>query len=390
MENKPIKRLAIVTTHPIQYNAPLFTMLAERQRIAVKVFYTWGEDVLQNKYDPGFNKAIEWDIPLLKGYEYMFPDNIALNKGSHHYKGIDNPGLISEIQKWNADAILVYGWSFKSHLKVMRYFHGKIPVLFRGDSVALQRMPGLKRLLRLCVLKWVYRYVDFALYVGTNNKHYFKAYGLKENQVIFAPHAIDNERFRAGSSNIHLKEMDLWKQLPGISTAGMIFLYAGKIDENKNVHLLAAAFTMLNKQDVHLIIAGDGLNKMQLQKKYEDNINIHFLPFQNQSQMPLLYGLADVFVLPSLSETWGLVINEAMACAKAVLVSSGCGAAVDLVKSGDNGYIFKSNNLVDLHNKLLSLVCDTEKVKEMGVRSGILIKKWNYHTTCEAIERLLT
>ena len=79
-----------------------------------------------------------------------------------------------------------------------------------------------------------------------------------------------------------------------------------------------------------------------------------------------------------------------MACAKAVLVSSGCGAAVDLVKSGDNGYIFKSNNLVDLHNKLLSLVCDTEKVKEMGVRSGILIKKWNYLTTCEAIERLLT
>ena len=70
-----MKKLAIVTTHPIQYNAPVFRMLQERNVIAIKVFYTWGEKVLENKYDPGFNRVIDWDIPLLNGYDYVMVNN---------------------------------------------------------------------------------------------------------------------------------------------------------------------------------------------------------------------------------------------------------------------------------------------------------------------------
>lgn len=65
-----MKRLAIITTHPIQYNAPLFKLLTQRNNITIKVFYTWGKSVLENKYDPGFKKNIEWDIPLLDGYGF--------------------------------------------------------------------------------------------------------------------------------------------------------------------------------------------------------------------------------------------------------------------------------------------------------------------------------
>ena len=212
-----MKRLAIITSHPIQYNAPLFTLLAKRGNIGVKVFYTWGEAVLQKKYDPGFNKDIKWDIPLLEGYEYHFVKNIAANPGSHHFKGIDNPGLLQDIKEWDADAVLVYGWAFKSHLKAIRYFYKKIPVLFRGDSTLLGQKKNLKKLLRSVFLKWVYSHVDKALYVGTNNKNYFLQHGLQERQLVFVPHAVDNDRF---SGNEEAFTAAAFAQNPSTATIG--------------------------------------------------------------------------------------------------------------------------------------------------------------------------
>ena len=118
-------KLAIVTSHPIQYNAPFFSLLARRKKVEIKVFYTWGKQVLEEKFDPGFGKSIEWDIPLLNGYEYTFVENTAKDPGSHHFSGIVNPGLISEIETYEADAVLIFGWSFISHLKALYYFKGK-------------------------------------------------------------------------------------------------------------------------------------------------------------------------------------------------------------------------------------------------------------------------
>src|SRR5690348_3841680 len=106
-------------------------MLNEKGQVDIKVFYTWGEGVLQNKFDPGFGKNIKWDIPLLDGYEYKFVENVASDPGSHHFRGINNPTLIKDIKDWEANVILVYGWNFKSHLSCLRYFHNKIPVYFR-------------------------------------------------------------------------------------------------------------------------------------------------------------------------------------------------------------------------------------------------------------------
>jgi hypothetical protein len=103
-----MKKLAIITTHPVQYYAPVFQLLHQRQQIDIKVFYTWGEGVL-NKYDPGFKKSIEWDIPLLTGYPYAWVKNTSKDAGSHHFEGIVNPDLIEQINAWHPDAILVYG-----------------------------------------------------------------------------------------------------------------------------------------------------------------------------------------------------------------------------------------------------------------------------------------
>ena len=177
-------RLAIVSTHPIQYNAPWFALLSKSTGIQVKVFYTWGQLESELKYDPGFGKAVQWDIPLLEGYQYSFIKNIAADPGSHHRKGIINPSLNREIVKWQADAVLVFGWNFVSHFRCISYFHKKIPVLFRGDSTLLDERSGIKTFIRRNVLKWVYSKIDFAFYVGTNNKKYFLAHGLKDRKSV--------------------------------------------------------------------------------------------------------------------------------------------------------------------------------------------------------------
>lgn len=81
-------KLAIISSHPIQYNAPLFKLLTQRGNLSVKVFYTWGKQSIEPKYDPGFGKTIQWDIPLLDGYNYEFLENISKAPGSSHFNGI--------------------------------------------------------------------------------------------------------------------------------------------------------------------------------------------------------------------------------------------------------------------------------------------------------------
>src|SRR3712207_4310257 len=128
------KRLAIITTHPIQYYAPFFRLISEQSaNFLIKVFYTFSQ-AQEKVHDPDFGISFEWDIPLLKGYDYTFVNNVSTNPGTRRLYGIENPTLIKEVEEWKADAIMVFGWSFSSHLKAMRHFRGKIPVLFRGDS----------------------------------------------------------------------------------------------------------------------------------------------------------------------------------------------------------------------------------------------------------------
>ena len=379
-------RLAIISTHPIQYNAPLFRILTERNKITIKVFYTWGEEVLETKFDPGFGRKIQWDVPLMEGYSYGFVNNISPQPGSHHFKGIDNPALIEEIETWQADAILIYGWNFKSHLRAMRYFHKKIPVIFRGDSTLLDRESSLKEIIKKLILNWVYRHVDMALYVGEENRKYFKYAGLKESQLVFAPHAIDNARFNYdadGGGGIR-ESLD-------IPNDSIVFLFAGKLESKKNPGLLLSAFIQLNHEHTHLIIAGNGPLEKTLKTCYRNHQRIHFITFQNQSRMPALYSACNIFVLPSQGpgETWGLSVNEAMACGRPVLVSDKCGCAVDLVQNDENGYIFESGNRVDLTRRMADLSKDKVKLQKMGATSLEIIAKWNYQNVCKALEELI-
>lgn len=379
-------KLAIITTHPIQYYAPLFRLLASDSHMDIKVFYTWSQ-AKETVFDPDFGISRSWDIPLLDGYAYTFVENISDNPGSSHFKGIINPTLITEVEQWNAEAILIYGWNFDSHLKAMRYFKGRIPVIFRGDSTLLDESPrfSLKKILRRVLLSWVYRHIDYALYVGTANKAYYQAHGVSEEKLVYAPHAIDNQRFSADHVERNHAALEWRKQL-GIKTEEVVFLFAGKLSAKKNPEILIQAFNTVSKSvgNRKLVIAGNGVLENLLQEKYADDPDIRFIGFQNQSVMPVLYRMADVYVLPSKGpgETWGLAANEAMASGRTVVISDKCGCAFDVVSNSVNGFIFHHNNSDELAG---CLTLEKNDYIKMGITASETIKAFNYQAFLKAL-----
>jgi len=381
-----MKRLAIVTTHPIQYYAPLFRLLHERGVIDIKVFYTWGK-ASDEKFDPGFKKIISWDIPLLEGYPYEWVNNTSKEPGSHHFNGIVNPSLTDQIGQYQPDAVLFFGWAYQSHLKAMRFFKGKVPVYFRGDSTLLDEKPGPKQLLRSFYLKWIYKNIDHAFYCGTNNKAYFKKYGLTELQLSLTPHAVENERFMIDRSG----EAAVLKKNLGIGADDLIILFAGKLEEKKDPLTLFEAFSKLSRTNCQLLFVGNGELESELKRRALNTANIHFLDFQNQSYMPVVLQACSLFCLPSKGpgETWGLVVNEAMASGKPVIISDKTGCGSDLVRENFNGAIFPAGDTRALTQIIDRLLQSAGGVKKMGENSLTLVKDWNFTKIAEAIENKL-
>ena len=346
-------RLAVVTTHPIQYYAPLFRQLAANGLVQPRVFYGWTGAASGAALDRGFGTSFQWDVPLLDGYEHTFVPNVSRDPGTHHFGGIDGPGLISDIEDWKPDAVLVYGWNYRSHLRALRAFHGRVPVLFRGDSTLTDEGDGVKArsrtLLRRAVLRWVYRHVDLALYVGQRNRAYFRAHGLAQDQLAWAPHSVENARFEDDAEGDYERDATAWRAGLGIATSDQAIVFAGKLESKKAPEVLLEAYarafpTGVTPRDggrVHLLFVGTGPLEDRLRAQAEGDSRVHFLGFQNQSRMPVAYRLGDVFALPSRGpgETWGLAVNEAMACSRAIVVADAVGCAPDLVDDSNGAVV---------------------------------------------------
>ncbi|MBY0476822.1 MAG: glycosyltransferase family 4 protein [Chitinophagaceae bacterium] len=378
-----MKKLAIITTHPIQYNAPLFRLLNERNRIAVKVFYTWSQSE-KEVYDAKFGLQRSWDIPLLEGYDYAFVNNTSKHPDSNRFFGIQNPGFLQQLKKEQFDAVLVYRWSVFSHLNIMQRLGGRTKLFFRGDSHVQNDTGGIRSIIKKAVLKWVYRNVDIAFYVGRYNKTYLQKYGLKEQQLIAAPHAIDNNRFTTNDQELELRAATEREQL-NIPADAVVFLYAGKFYALKQLDLLIHAFKQLSGEQYRLLLYGNGEQEEQLKEMAKADHRILFQPFRNQSDMPWVYRVGDVFVLPSKSETWGLGVNEAMACSRTALVSDQCGCAPDLIVQQQTGFVFQHKSEADLLKRMQQF-SSKKTAKQMGQQAFTHISQYSLQQVAEAIE----
>jgi glycosyltransferase involved in cell wall biosynthesis len=379
-------KLAIVSTHPIQYYAPVFRALSAYSALDLRVFYTWSQAADNTLFDHGFGAEVQWDIPLLDGYAHQFVRNVAERAGSHHFRGINNPTLIDEIEAWQPDAILVYGWNCHSHLQTIRHFKGRTPVLFRGDSTLLDPSSWWRNLLRRGFLRWLYSHVDVAVAVGSNNRDYFAWCGIPTQRIAFAPHSIDTVRFAADSA-IQESRAREWRLQLGIHTDAVVFLFAGKLQKKKDPNLLLEAFRSL-RSGSHLIFVGNGEIENELKAKAASSVNVHFLPFQNQSLMPVVYRLGNVFVLPSRGpgETWGLALNEAMATGRAVIASSKVGGARDLIQAGATGWMFESGDRNALEHALGQAAdCGLAGLAAMGSAARALSAHWSTEESARAI-----
>jgi len=338
------RRLAILSTHPIQYNAPLFRLISEQAYWEAHVFFS--RTSKQVSYDPDFQREVVWDTPLTEGYAHSHVD-ATTSAGKRALK--------ESIEAFQPNALLVYGWNFPGHLHVMRKLHGEIPIWFRGDSHMIDPIPFWKRGLRRCFLTWVYRHVDHCFPVGSNNSDYFRWCGVHPSRLSTAYHAIDHDWFEMDQqSKIDLTQS--WRRQLGIPNSAKIILFAGKLEPKKAPKLLIQAWQKLSDIDTHLIIAGSGILKDSLEQEFRSVSGLHFVGFQNQSTMPILFHMADVFCLPSSGpgETWGLAVNEALSCGTPCVVSDNVGCAQDILTSTSLGAVFESGNLQHLCEALQS------------------------------------
>ena len=389
-------RLAVLTPHPIQYQAPFFKKLAAHPEIDLMVYFCWNFGVKGPSYDSGFNRKIKWDIPLLDGYRYKFLKNFSLRPGSGRWDYEINPGIIKEIWKEDYDAILIYGWnSLTSWMAFLAAFFKKMPVFIHGENPLNQESlkSRLKIKIKKIILGFLFKRISAFLYIGEENKGFFKYYGASEDKFIFCPYAVDNERFIARNREyIDKKQIYEFRKKLGIDKEAVVILFMGKLIEKKRPLDLLKAFGLLNSKfhilNSSLVFVGDGILRPELEKYVKDNNlqNVYFFGFKNQTELPEYYVLSDILVLPSgLGETWGLAVNEAMCFGLPVIISDIVGCGPDLVKNNINGLIFPLGDIKRLAQCLVDLVENSQKRKSFGVKSLEIIKNYTFEKDIEGI-----
>ncbi len=343
------RRLAIVTSHPIQYYAPWFRHLAAREGLEIRVFYLWDFGV-RAQVDPGFGHAVRWDVPLLDGYAHEFVPNTSDHPGTERFSGLRNPTLAARLKAFAPDAALLLCYRYDSTMRLIFTPRAgrPYPLLFRGDSHRLfvPPQPAWKRWGRRAAISLVFRRFAAVLYVGQANREYFRLHGVPPERLFFAPHCVDNDRFQADPERVRRAARE-WRRSLGVPEENALVLFAGKFEDKKRPLDLLAAFRHAGLPGVSLLFVGAGGLEETLRASARDVPGVFFAPFQNQSFMPRAYAAADLFVLPSYGpeETWGLAVNEAMCMGKAVIVSTHVGCGPDLVRPGENGFVFTAGDV---------------------------------------------
>jgi glycosyltransferase involved in cell wall biosynthesis len=244
------------------------------------------------------------------------------------------------------------------------------------------------------------RFAGF-LAVGRANADYYRRCGVPEARIHFVPHCVDNQRFQTAAAQAALDAM-AWRADLGIAANARVVLFAGKFEVKKRpLHLLKAfgktqaALLGAGRPETALLFVGAGALESELRSEAGARIGktIFFAPFQNQSRMPIVYACCDLLVLPSESEseTWGLVINEAMNLAKPVIVSTHVGCAPDLVQNGETGWLFHAGDIDELAAAMTqALLLDREQLAAVGWAGRKLVGTYSYESATAGLLSSLT
>ncbi|TEU13318.1 MAG: glycosyltransferase family 1 protein [Anaerolineales bacterium] len=387
-----VVRIAALFSHPIQYFAPLFRALASRPDVDLTT-YLCSRQGLEEYVDPGFGKAVSWDIPLLEGYRYKFLPNLRRGQGARGFFSLINPAIVRELQRERYDALWVHGYMHATNwLAFLAARVTDTPILLRGESNLLRPRPWWVRLVKGVVLRALLSQVSACLYIGTRNREYYEHYGVPDERLFFTPYCVDNAFFQAQADHFRPQRNKLREEF-GIVDDRPVILFCGKLIPKKQPLRLLEAFAQVRRDfPCALLYVGDGALRSEIEERIElENIpDVRITGFLNQSEVPKAYTAADVLVLPSTweggdSETWGLVVNEGMNFGLPIVVTDQVGCAPDLVREGENGYVVPYHSVEELEKALEKLVADPERRYAFGQRSLEIIQGWDIDHTVEGI-----
>jgi glycosyltransferase involved in cell wall biosynthesis len=344
-------RLAIVTSHPIQYYAPIFRRLS--QLVELDVYYAHLATPA-DQAKAGFGTSFNWDVDLLSGYRSHFLKNVSTTPGTSHFSGCDTPEIASIIRSKRFDAVLVLGWYLKSFVQaIVAAKVAGIPVLVRGDSQIGLSSGRMRSLAKSLTFPVALRIFDAALYVGERSRDYFRHFSYPANRLFHSPHCVDADWFAARGTAEAAASL---RRDAGIADREKVVLFAGKLVPFKRpLDVIDAAAELRSRgQPVTVMIAGAGpLEDAVRQRARERDVRLAMLGFRNQSEMPACYAASGVLVLPSTRrETWGLVANEARACGCPIIVSEDAGCSPDMAADAIVGRAFP---LGDVHRFATSI-----------------------------------
>jgi glycosyltransferase involved in cell wall biosynthesis len=371
-------RLAILASHPIQYQAPLFRRLAADGRIDLHVVFL-SRHGTTSRADPGFGVNFSWDVDLLAGYASSFVRNLRERARPGGALSYVNPEVVGALRRLAPDAVLFQGVRNPTSLAALAWARAaSVARLYRAESSVLHARPARSRAAAGALL----RSMSAVLPIGTANDLYYAQLGVPERARELAPYSVDNAFFAAR----RMARDDARAQLE-LAGDEVVLLFSGKLQPRKALDTLIEACAGLPGQ-VRIVVAGDGPERGRLEALARTRgVRLTVLGFLNQTQLPAAYSAADLLVLPSLDEPWGLVVNEGMCFGLPAVVSSQVGCRLDLVVPGVTGDVFRAGDPADLRRALAPLIADPALRAACGAQAAQRIARWDVPDTAEGVIR---
>lgn len=373
-------KVGILTTHPIQYQVPWFRRLHQNPDIDLTVFFCLLPNETQQ--GEGFGVAFAWDIPLLEGFKYEVLANKAENPTTEKFSGCDTPEIFDIVKNGNFDAFIVNGWVVKSCLQLLwACRRNGVPCIVRGEANTLRPRAFWKRAVhRVLVSQY-----SQALYIGRSNKAFYERAGMTESQLHFAPYCIEASRFHQAHERF-IQEKQTLRLKFGLPEKSLVFVFSGKFIQKKRPLDALKGFQLFREKSgsksSHLLMIGAGeLLESCKQFANENSLPVTFTGFLNQSEIPEAYVAADVLILASDNgETWGLVVNEGMACGLPAIVSDEVGCHPDLIIEGKTGFVYPVGDTQALADRMARFHSNPDILSTLSQNAQARIAPYNYDT----------
>jgi glycosyltransferase involved in cell wall biosynthesis len=384
-------RLTVVLTHPIQYYAPWFRRIqATAPELALTVVHATQPTPAQQGV--GFDRAFEWDIPLTEGYRSIVvrASNAHDRIDSGSFTGLDVPEIGRAIADTSPDVVLITGWYSVTLVRALFACRRLgVPTLYRGDSHLLSGPRGWRRPLWAIKTHALLRQFDGFLSPGVRVGEYLRWHSVPDHRIFKVPHAVDNQAFASAAAQYQHPDVRAAARLRwGIDPDAFVVLFVGKLIASKRPVNVVRALARLAPGAALMVVGSGPLEEEVRAESARLGVALTMIGFVNQSQLGEPYALADCLTLPSdFPETWGLVVNEALATGLPCVVSNAVGCAPDLIRDGETGYVCPLDDIDALAMTLAKVRHRKAQGHDWGPACRKLVAEYSYDAMTAGLVR---